>query len=189
MGLLQRPPFPSYDLTFQDVLDILKLIDASPFEELEVEIEDLKLKVSRRAGAAAGTEPGDRSGPAAAAQPAGGKTEAASRAPGGGRVETPPEPPAVPAAKREAPAPDLAGRVAVRPPMAGTFYSAPAPGAAAFVQVGSTVAAGDRVGIVEVMKLFTPVLSPCGGTIREILVANEEFVQGDQVLMLIEPAE
>lgn len=79
--------------------------------------------------------------------------------------------------------------VEVKPPMAGTYYFAPSPGAAPFVEVDRAVRKGDQLGIVEVMKLFTPVLSPCDGTIRAILVKNEEFVESDQTLMIIEAAE
>lgn len=72
--------------------------------------------------------------------------------------------------------------------MAGTYYFAPSPGAPPFVEVDRAVRKGDQLGIVEVMKLFTPVLSPCDGTVRAILVKNEEFVESDQTLMIIEAA-
>ncbi len=73
--------------------------------------------------------------------------------------------------------------------MAGTYYAAPSPNAAPFVVVDRTVRKGDPLGIVEVMKLFTQVLAPCDGTVRAILVGNEEFVQSDQTLMIIEGAQ
>ena len=73
--------------------------------------------------------------------------------------------------------------------MAGTYYCAPSPGAAPYIEVDRVVRKGDQLGIVEVMKLFTPVLAPCDGTVRAILVGNEEFVQSDQALMIIEPAK
>jgi biotin carboxyl carrier protein len=81
---------------------------------------------------------------------------------------------------------DLEGATPVYPPMAGIFYSASAPGAPKFVEVGDHVSEGQQLGIVEVMKLFTPVVSPCAGMLRKILVANEAFVENDQVIMLVE---
>lgn len=73
--------------------------------------------------------------------------------------------------------------------MAGTYYSSPSPGAPPYVELNRAVKKGEQLGIVEVMKLFTPVLSPCDGTVRVILIGNEEFVQSDQTLMIIETAQ
>ena len=146
------------DLTYQDVLKILRLIDAAPSLDLELESEGMKLKVTRRAS----TRPAE---PALA--PAESRKEA----------EPPPREPV-----------DSRNRIEVKPPMAGTFYRAPSPGAAPFVDVDAAVQKGDQLGIVEVMKLFTPVLAPCGGTVRAILVENEEFVESERTLMLIEAA-
>jgi acetyl-CoA carboxylase biotin carboxyl carrier protein len=77
--------------------------------------------------------------------------------------------------------------VDVKPPMAGTFYAAPSPGAPPFVEQGRKVKKDQQLGIVEVMKLFTPVPAPCDGTVRAILVGNEQFVDDGQTLMIIEP--
>ncbi len=84
--------------------------------------------------------------------------------------------------------PAAAHAAEVKPPMAGTFYAAPSPGAAPFVEVDRAVRKGDQLGIVEVMKLFTAVHAPCDGTVRAILVGNEQFVDSDQTLMIIEAA-
>lgn len=179
MSLLRREPFPTYDLTFQDVLDILKLIDASPVEELELELADLRVKVSRRLGPA----------PAKDVAPPPVATESSTFEHPATKAEAAPAPRPSLAQPVAGTAADLPGGVAVLPPMAGTFYVASGPGAAPFVDVGSVVKSGDQVGIVEVMKLFTPVLAPCAGTVRAILVANEEFVRSDQTLMIVEPTE
>lgn len=84
---------------------------------------------------------------------------------------------------------DLTTGVPVTPPMAGIFYNAPSPGAPAFVNEGDSVKKGQQVGIVEVMKLFTPVIAPCAGTVRKVLVKNEEFVHNDEIIMVIETLE
>ncbi|HWD22382.1 MAG TPA: biotin/lipoyl-containing protein [Burkholderiales bacterium] len=141
------------DLTFRDVLSILRLIDSTPFQDMQLEFEGTRLKVTRRAVA----QPAERAvTPLVSASPA-----------------------------RPSPA-EFADGVEVKPPMAGTYYAAPSPGARAFVEVDRAVRKGDQLGIVEVMKLFTPVLSPCDGIVRAILVKNEEFVESEQTLMVIE---
>jgi biotin carboxyl carrier protein len=78
-----------------------------------------------------------------------------------------------------------AGLVAVRAPLPGTFYRAPRPGAAPFVQVGSRVSADTVVGIVETMKLMTSVPAGADGTVAEICLANAEQAAQGATLMRI----
>jgi acetyl-CoA carboxylase biotin carboxyl carrier protein len=72
--------------------------------------------------------------------------------------------------------------------MVGTFYRAPAPGQPPFVEPGDTVAAGDAVGIIEVMKLFNSVTAGVDGTVAEVLAENGAAVAHGQRLVAIEPA-
>ncbi len=78
--------------------------------------------------------------------------------------------------------------VDVSAPMVGTFYRAPGPGEAAFVEVGSTVEAGTQVCILEVMKLMSAVVAGVSGVVAEVCVANGEPVQYGDVLFRIRPA-
>jgi len=78
-----------------------------------------------------------------------------------------------------------AGLVAVRAPLPGTFYRAPRPGAAPFVEVGSRVGADTVVGIVETMKLFNSVTAGAAGTVAEICLANAEFADRGATLLRI----
>ena len=66
--------------------------------------------------------------------------------------------------------------------MVGTFYRAPAPDKPAFVEVGSTVAPGNPVCLIEVMKLFTAVEAPEDGTIAEIAQDDGSTIEFDQLL-------
>ena len=75
---------------------------------------------------------------------------------------------------------------AVKSPMVGTVFTAPEPGAAAFVAVGDTVAAGDTVLIVEAMKVMNAITAPRAGTVRAILVENAQPVEFDEILLVIE---
>ncbi|MGH7715416.1 MAG: acetyl-CoA carboxylase biotin carboxyl carrier protein [Vulcanimicrobiaceae bacterium] len=104
----------------------------------------------------------------------------------GGQIESPV--PAAPQAASASHAPAEAGLVAIRAPMSGTFYRAPAPNTPAFVEVGSKVDASDTVCIVEVMKLFNTIAAGVAGTVVEIAAANEQAVTTGMPLIWIRPA-
>jgi acetyl-CoA carboxylase biotin carboxyl carrier protein len=77
------------------------------------------------------------------------------------------------------------GLVAVRAPLPGTFYRAPRPGAAPFVEVGSRVDRDTVVGIVETMKLMNSVSAGVDGTVAEICLGNAEFAANGATLLRI----
>jgi biotin carboxyl carrier protein len=82
--------------------------------------------------------------------------------------------------------PDAGGElVAVRAPLPGTFYRAPRPGAAPFVEVGSQVGPDTVVGIVETMKLMNSVTAGAAGTVAEICLGNAEFAMLGATLLRI----
>ena len=74
----------------------------------------------------------------------------------------------------------------VKSPMVGTFYRASAPGAPAFVDIGSVVKEGDTLCIIEAMKLLNEIDADASGTIRQILVENGQAVEYGQPLFIIE---
>jgi acetyl-CoA carboxylase biotin carboxyl carrier protein len=74
----------------------------------------------------------------------------------------------------------------VKSPMVGTFYRSASPGAAAFVEIGDTVAQGDTLCIVEAMKLMNEIEADATGTIKAILVENGQAVEFGQPLFVIE---
>lgn len=145
-------------LTRADIDDILKLIDASDFQELKLEMGDLKLEL-RKAGSPRPAVP-----PAApVAVPNGLAPVAATVVASGGGSE-------------------------VSAPLLGTFYRAPRPGADPFVQVGDSVTADTVIGIIEVMKLMNSVPAGIAGTVTEIVVENGQLVEHGQTLLRIRPA-
>lgn len=75
---------------------------------------------------------------------------------------------------------------AIKAPMVGTAYLSPQPGAANFVSVGSKVAAGDTVLIIEAMKVMNQIPAPKAGTVTQILVADGEPVEFGEALLVIE---
>ena len=72
-----------------------------------------------------------------------------------------------------------------RAPLPGTFYRAPRPGAAPFVEVGSRVDPDTVVGIVETMKLMNSVSAGAHGTVAEICLGNAEFAANGTTLLRI----
>ena len=85
-----------------------------------------------------------------------------------------------------APAPPTAGLAEVTSPIVGTFYGAPSPESAPFVEVGQRVTAGDVLCIVEAMKVMNEIESDVSGVVREIIMANGQPVEFGQVLFRIE---
>lgn len=75
----------------------------------------------------------------------------------------------------------------VTSPMVGTFYTAPAPDAPAYVDVGSRVTPGDTLCIIEAMKLMNELDSEVSGTVAEICVENAQPVEFGQVLFRVDP--
>lgn len=73
----------------------------------------------------------------------------------------------------------------VKSPMVGTFYRSSAPGAAPFVDIGSTVKEGDTLCIIEAMKLLNEIDAEVSGTIKQILVENGQPVEFGQPLFII----
>ncbi|MBR7069888.1 MAG: acetyl-CoA carboxylase biotin carboxyl carrier protein [Oxalobacter sp.] len=97
-----------------------------------------------------------------------------------------PAAPAAPAAEAAAPAaPAEPEGTVVKSPMVGTFYSASAPGNPPYVQVGSSVKAGDTLCIIEAMKLLNEIEAETAGTIKKILVENGSPVEFGQPLFII----
>ncbi len=87
------------------------------------------------------------------------------------------------------PQPDApAGAVhAVRAPLVGTFYRAPEPGSAPFVEVGDVVTCGQQLAIIEAMKLMNAIKADRDGRVVELPVADGSPVEFDQPLVLIDP--
>ena len=92
----------------------------------------------------------------------------------------------VSAPKEAAVEPEAPKGKAITSPMVGTFYSASSPEAAPFVEIGSEVAVGDVVCIIEAMKLMNEIKSEQAGKVIQICVKNGDPVEFGQVLMYVE---
>jgi acetyl-CoA carboxylase biotin carboxyl carrier protein len=145
-------------LSYDEISEILKLIDESSCDEFVLETGDIKLVVRRR-GASGTNSTTIAPSPAAPIEPA--PRPIATRSEAAANV--------VPA------------------PMVGTFYRSPSPGAPPFVDVGSKVTKGDPICIIEVMKLFTTIHAEWSGTVTEIGAENASLVEYGQMLFVIVP--
>jgi len=154
-------------LTAADVAEIMRVVETSKFDELSLEMNGVKLKL-RRAGASGGFVP------SVTTQPDPLDTAATARsdfnmAPTAAAV--------VVSGTVDANVRDIAS------PMLGTFYRAPKPGSAPFVEIGSAVDEDSVIAIIEVMKLMNTVRAGVKGVITEILPADETLVEFGEVLM------
>jgi acetyl-CoA carboxylase biotin carboxyl carrier protein len=182
------------ELTNEDVADILALLDSLPYDELDLRTSRFRLTLRREPGGWTQSRQ-ETTEPEALGPPA---PEALAPAAGRGPVT-----PAAPAGQASAASSTAgagatagqgaggggAGLADVAAPLPGTFYRAPRPGAAAFVEVGSQVSAGTVVAIVETMKLMNSVHAGTTGRVAQILIANGEPVTQGAALMRIEPAQ
>lgn len=157
-------------LSNDDVNEILQLLDAGPFHELHLQTLRFKLLL-RRDGEGEGNW-----------------TQSSQILGAPNLLETKAaEVPAAAAAQPQNERTDVGHLLAVRAPLLGTFYRAPKPGAAPFVEVGSKVEKDTLVGIIETMKLMNSVYAGAAGKVAEICFKNGEFVPKDAVLMYFEP--
>lgn len=158
-------------LRYDQVADLIKIVDSSACEELILETAELKLVVRR--GRAGGPDPAPPIPTPASSGPH--QAPVASTARPATTMAAPPSP----AAARGV------GGHEMRAPMVGTFYRAPSPDAPPFVEVGSAVDIGQPLCVIEVMKLFTTIYADRAGTIAEIPIGNGDLVEFDQVIFVI----
>jgi len=152
---------PKSKLDHDMIRGLADLLEETDLSEIEVEQAGLRVRVARQLSIAAGAIAPVQQAPTAS-------TAAES-------VESTSE------------TGDLAAHPgAVTSPMVGTIYLSPQPGAAPFVREGDTVSEGQTVMIVEAMKTMNSIPAPKGGTVRKILVENEQPVEFGEPLIVIE---
>ena len=151
-------------MDIRKVKKLIELLEESNIDELEIHEGEESVRISRNSTRVAAAPV---AAPVVAAAPA---------------------PVAAPAAPVAAAAPAAAaepeGHI-VRSPMVGTFYRSPSPGAAAFVQEGQSVQAGDVLCIVEAMKMMNQIEADKSGTIGKILAEDGQPLEFDQPMFTI----
>ena len=149
-------------MNLKEIKEMIQLMNENGLSEFEMEKDGLKIRLRKGAGGAVEQTLVYEPRPAAHSRSA--------------------EP-----AAREAAAPAAASAKAnIKSPMVGTFYAAPAPDAAPFVQVGSTIEVGQVICVIEAMKLMNEIKAEVRGKITEVLVHNGDPVEFGQPLFLVE---
>jgi acetyl-CoA carboxylase biotin carboxyl carrier protein len=157
-------------LSYKDVADIVKIIDASNCDEFMVELGDTKIVLRRGTRGTESTADSPAPRPVQQLLPQSPSSAASAAAPSnqGARGSA-----------------DNSASV-MRSPMVGTFYRAPSPKDPPFVDIGSVVKVGDPLCVIEVMKLFTTIEADRAGRVSTIYVSNAELVEFNQPLFRIE---
>jgi acetyl-CoA carboxylase biotin carboxyl carrier protein len=148
-------------LDLKEIRAVLKLIQDTDVEEIEVEQDGRRIRIRRRGAPA----------PAGA-----GLLVQAHSAQVAAPIATGPQ-------TRE-----TTNLITVESPMVGTFYRAPAPGADPYVREGDKVEKGTVLCIIEAMKLMNEIEAEISGTVHSILVENAKPVEYGQALFLLQPA-
>jgi acetyl-CoA carboxylase biotin carboxyl carrier protein len=159
------------DLSY--VKKLIKLLSDSDVDEIEIEEEGKSIRLAKRANNPYGMYTGM---PAVhiPVQPAMMQTAISAPIP----QTQPTSAPAEPTQKK---------LHEIKSPIVGTFYKAPAPDAAPFVEVGSVIQPGTVLCIVEAMKLMNEIESDVSGKIAKVAVENGRAVEYGQTLFLVEP--
>ena len=162
------------------ITKLIELVAKSQVDEIEIEEDGKKIRIAKTPQAVGATQATVFN----VAQPA-------------AQIIAPPQALALPAPLAQTPvqvsqsAPTISAPSKlheVKCPIVGTFYRAPSPESAPFVQIGATIQKGGALCIVEAMKLMNEIESDITGKIVQIMVENGQPVEYDQVLFLIEPA-
>jgi len=160
------------ELSEDDVLHILKLIDESKFDYFQLEVGELKITVSKGDPIPLGSPTGQSIAAPAPSSTVAAKPQSTASS-------------STPAAAKPTAIPE--GMVPITAPLLGTFYVAPEPGAPPFVKVGQQITEDTTVGLIEVMKVFNSVRATVGGTIVEVVAQNGQFVEFGQALFIVKP--
>ena len=188
-----EPPEAAGDASLLALVDRLAgLLERSDLTELEVEAGGTGLILRKPAAlaTAGGTTAvplaGDAAHPAdgavGAERPAGGASSGGG--PASGITSGAPSPAPGAAGTHGAPAD---GRLAVRAPLTGIFYSAPAPGSPPYVAVGREVVVGQVIGLIEAMKLFNEIKSDQAGRVVRVIAEDGALVKAKQPLIEVVP--
>ncbi|MCZ6810127.1 MAG: acetyl-CoA carboxylase biotin carboxyl carrier protein [Proteobacteria bacterium] len=151
-------------MDIRKVKKLIELLEESGIAEIEISEGEDSVKISRYGSNIAAPVP-------LAIAPVGATPAAAAAA-------APPSALAIAEAEED-------GHV-VPAPMVGTFYDAPSPGSAPFVQVGDRVSIGDALCIIEAMKMMNQIEAEVAGTIKSIRVQNGDPVEYGQILFVID---
>lgn len=159
-------------MDFKQIQELIKMVNKSNIGEVTIEQKDFKVTVKQKE---------DPVQQVVAAAPMLAQAPVAA-APAPAPVA------AAPAAEKPKAAPAADNLITIKSPMIGTFYRKAAPDKPNLVDVGSDIAPGSVLCIIEAMKLFNEIESEVKGRVVKVLVDDASPVEYDQPLFLVEPA-
>ena len=168
-------------MDIKQVRELVKLVEESGIEELEVAHKDTTIRIQKTARIQAGQM---TLGPSTYALP---PMAAPGRQPHGSGPENPAGTGVAAGTAAPSADPVRAKWKDLRSPIVGTMYRAPSPTAESFVKVGDHVDAGQTLCIIEAMKVMNEIEAEFAGVVKEILVENGQPVEAEAVLFLIDP--
>ena len=145
-------------MNLKEIKEVIQLMNENALSEIEIEKDGLKIRLKKGAG---------------------GVMEQVMH-------EIRPSQPSSRASEAPKEAPAVSKSSQIKSPMVGTFYAAPAPDAAPFVQAGAPVEVGQVICVIEAMKLMNEIKSEVRGKVLEVLVHNGDPVEFGQPLFLVE---
>lgn len=161
-------------MELKEIQNLIKFVAKSGASEVKLEMDDIKITIR--------TGHEDKSEPMTYVQQVPMNTSVAQPQPA-----TPPVQ-AEPKQETAEPANDDSKYITIKSPIIGTFYRKPSPDKPVFVEVGSTIAEGNVLCVIEAMKLFNEIESEVSGKIVKILVDDASPVEFDQPLFLVDPS-
>lgn len=161
-------------MDLKEIQNLIKFVSNSGVAEVKLEMDDVKITIRTT------LEGNSTETTYVQHMPAQPMLQAAPAAP----VAPAPVAPAAPAPVAD----ETSKYVTIKSPIIGTFYRKPSPDKPVFVEVGSTIAKGDVLCVIEAMKLFNEIEAEITGKIVKILVDDMSPVEFDQPLFLVDPS-
>ncbi len=156
-------------MDLKDIKAIIDLMKKNSISEFEMEKQDFKIRLKRGLNGGTPVSALDDLPPAVA-------------------VAAPATAPGLPLPAAAVPPPPATGEVEIKSPMIGTFYRAPSPEAASYVEVGSDVNPDTVVCIIEAMKVMNEIKAEVKGVVTQVLVENGKPVEFGQPLFKVRPS-
>jgi len=153
----------------KDIKAIIDLMKKNAISEFEMEKQDFKIRLKRGINGGTPVSSLDEFPPAVA-------------------VAAPTQIPVATTPAAATPPPVATGEVEIKSPMIGTFYRAPSPEAASYVEVGTDVNADTVVCIIEAMKVMNEIKAEVKGVVTQVLVENAKPVEFGQPLFKVRPS-
>ena len=173
-------------MNINDIQDLIKFVAKAGVNEVEIEKKDFKIVI--KSDYMAKKKTNFKEEPTIVQQqiPVGNiAAQPIAAAPAPAAPATAPAQESAPAAKKEE---ENSNLITVKAQMIGTFYRSPGPDKDPFVEVGSVIKPGDKLCIIEAMKLFNEIESEVSGKIVKVLAEDQSPIEFEQPLFLVDPS-